>query len=88
MPYIDITATRAAARRITDAGEDVQVVGRGMRLGDCAAELQGSRTLSALEPLAGLLDWRVFRVREELQTVADGMSGLADATAAATGESQ
>lgn len=86
MPYIDIGATRAAARRVGDAGEDVRLVGRGLRLGDCAAELQGSRTLSALEPLAALLDLRIPRVAEELHTVAGGMGDLADRTATAVGE--
>lgn len=86
MPELDIEATRGAARRVRDAGEDVDVVGRSARLMDCAPELQGSRTLAALDGLAAILDGRMILLRGEMHTVAGGMGELAERTAKAVGE--
>lgn len=86
MPELDIEATREAARRVRGAGEDVEGVGRTARLTDCAGELQGSRTLIALDGLAEVLDGRMVLVRGELHTVATGMGDLAERTARAVGE--
>lgn len=87
MPYIDIEATRQAARRLADAGTDVEGACRAARPDEAAAELQGSRTLVALEPFGALLDRRLWQVRGELRLVAGAMEELADHTATATGAS-
>lgn len=87
MPYIDIEATRQAARRVGDAGADVEGAGHGARLDEAAAELQGSRTLAALDPFSALVSRRLWQVRGELRVVAHGMEELADHTATATGAS-
>lgn len=86
MPSIDIEATRLAARRVYDAGQDVEGVCRAARLGEAAAELQGSRTLSALDPFSAMVDRRLWQVRGELRVVGQGMDGLAERAATATGE--
>ncbi|QFG67398.1 hypothetical protein [Ornithinimicrobium pratense] len=86
MPYIDIEATRQAARRVVDAGTDVEGACRDSRCTDAAAELQGSRTLAALEPFRGLVDRRLWLVRGELRVVGTAMGELAERTATATGD--
>lgn len=86
MPYINIEATRAAARRVSDAGEDVAGVCRAARLGDASTELMGSRTAGALDPFSALVDDRMWRLREELHVVSTGMHDLAQHAATATGE--
>lgn len=88
MPHIDIEATRQAARRLTDAGTDVEGACRGTRWDDAAAELQGSRTLAALEPLRGLVDRRLWQVRGELRIVGTAVDELAERTATATGDAR
>lgn len=86
MPSIDIEATRQAARRVNDAGQDVEGASRGARLGEAAAELQGSRTLAALDPFTALADMRLWQVRRELHVVGSAMDELAQRTATATGD--
>ncbi|WP_131103218.1 hypothetical protein [Ornithinimicrobium sufpigmenti] len=86
MPYIDIEATRQAARRVADAGTDVEGAGRGAGWDEAAAELQGSRTLRALYPFRGLVDRRLWQVRGELRVVGTAMDELAERTARATGD--
>lgn len=87
MPYIDIEATRQAARRVADAGTDVEGALRTARPDEATAELQGSRTLGALDPFSTVLDRRLWQVRGELRVVAHGMEELAEHTATATGAS-
>lgn len=88
MPYIDIEATRAAARRVEDAGTDVEGGCRGARLEEAGTELQGSRTIAALGPFSSLVDRRLWQMRGELHVVAHGMDELAERTATATGDAR
>lgn len=86
MAHINIEATRTAARRIRDAGVDVAEGARAGSWQDAAAELQGSRTLGALEPFGTLLDRRVWDVHREMDVVGTAMHELAERSATATGE--
>lgn len=86
MPYVDIEATRQSARRMADAGTDVEGACRSTGWDEAAAELQGSRTLGALHPFRDLVDRRLWQVRGELRVVGTAMEELAERTATATGD--